>query len=91
MRGDDCGHLPAKIPEPCRDPVPSRELSICLRSPLGGAAGGAAETLATSAFAVSGFGRDRIAGKTLIYTSGRIMPTSADRIFASGFRSGGDH
>ncbi len=46
--------------------------------------------LATSPFTVSGYGRDTNVGNTLSYLSGRIIPTSADRIFASGFGSGSD-
>ncbi|MEO7013045.1 MAG: hypothetical protein ABI127_01960 [Dokdonella sp.] len=46
--------------------------------------------LATSPFTVSGYGRDTSVGNTLSYVSGRFIPVSADRIFASGFGSGSD-
>lgn len=46
--------------------------------------------LANSPFTVSGFGRDTNAGNTLSYLSGRFIPISSDRIFASGFGSGDD-
>ncbi|MEO6076897.1 MAG: hypothetical protein ABIP56_08845 [Dokdonella sp.] len=41
--------------------------------------------LATSPFTVAGNGRDTTAGNTLSYVSGRLIPVSSDRIFASGF------
>ena len=46
--------------------------------------------LVASPFTVSGYGRDTNAGNTLSYLSGRFIPLSADRIFASGFGSGSD-
>ena len=39
----------------------------------------------TSPFTVSGNGRDTTAGNTLSYLTGRFIPVSSDRIFASGF------
>lgn len=45
----------------------------------------------TSPFTVSGYGRDASDGNTLSYLSGRLIPVSADRIFASGFGSDDDH
>ena len=44
--------------------------------------------LSTSAFTVSGFGRDTNAGNTLSYVTGRFI--SSDRIFGSGFGAGSD-
>ncbi len=44
-----------------------------------------------SPFTVSGLGRDTNAGNTLSYLSGRLLPLSGDRIFASGFGTGDEH
>lgn len=38
-----------------------------------------------SAFTVSGNGRDASAGNTLSYVAGKLVPTSSDRIFGTGF------
>lgn len=40
---------------------------------------------AMSPFTAAGTGRDAAAGNTLSYLTGRLIPVSADRIFASGF------
>lgn len=44
----------------------------------------------TSPFTVGGQGRDASAGNTLSFMTGRFIPASADRIFASNFGQGDD-
>lgn len=46
---------------------------------------------ATSPFTVAGNGRIASAGNTLSYLVGKLIPASADRIFASGFGVGDEH
>lgn len=45
----------------------------------------------TSPFTVSGNGRDASTGNTLSYVAGKLIPLSADRIFANNFGYGDDH